>query len=138
MNDIAQIAPFAVIGDVFDLYPATIIAKGSTLRLVSATGEHGPDSPFNVLEAVWGLPCDGLTYIDDTERSGRHLVAVFHGATEESTAVAICHDWRWKWFAGTDIGAALRLCLKGLAYDSAPPAGTIVGDLARKGAEVAG
>ena len=138
MNDIAQSNPLAAAGaDIFDLYPATIPTKIGTLRLVSATGAHAPDSPFNVLETVWGLPCDGLTYMDETERRGRHLVAVFHGETENNGAIAICHDWKWKWIAGVghaDVRTALRFCLNGLPYESAPPAGTIVGDLARKGA----
>ena len=141
MNDIARIPnPLAAPGaDVFDLYPATIPTRIGTLRLVSATGAHAPDSQFTVLETVWGLPCDGLVYVDDTERRGRHLVAVFHGETEDRGAIAICHDWKWKWFPGgaTLVVAALRLCLKGNHHESAPPAGTLIGDLARKGAEVA-
>lgn len=143
MNDIAQIdhaAPSQHRGaKIFDLYPATIATRIGTLRLVAASGKHDGDSPFTVLETVWGLPCDGLTYIDDTERRGRHLVAVFHGETEQTGAIAICDDWKWKWYAGggTAVRSMLRLCLNGLPYESAPPAGTIVGDLARKDAWVA-
>lgn len=145
MNDIAQNNPLAAAGaDIFDLYPTTINTKIGALRLVSATGDHAPESPFTVLETVWGLPCDGLVYLDDTERRGRHLVAVFHGEAEdggpkENGAIAICHDWKWKWYAGggSDVTAAIRFCIQGGPYESAPPAGTLVGDLARKGAEVA-
>ena len=147
MNDIAQSTPLAPAGaDIFDLYPATIPTKIGTLRLVSATGAHGPESPFTVLETVWGIPCDGLVYMDETERRGRHLVAVFHGETEERTAIAFCHQWRWQWFSvETDTGEDAReaiigvvcACLNGASGDATPPAGTLVGASARKGAEVA-
>lgn len=150
MNDIARTNPLAAAGaDIFDLYPATIPTKIGPLRLVSATGDHAPDSQFAVLETVWGLPCDGLVYVDETERRGHHLVAVFHGDTDEDTAIAVCHDWKWGWFrlgaerigaenASAAISRIVRMCImrsdNGYAV---PPANTIVGALARKGAEVA-
>lgn len=142
MNDIAQSNPLAPAGaDIFDLHPTTIPTKIGILRLVSATGAHGPESPFNVLETVWGLPCDGLTYMDETDRRGRHLVAVFHGKTDDDGVIAVCHDWRWQWFpAGSsyrEVKATIQIAINGVRGDESPRAGTIVGELARKGAEVA-
>lgn len=145
MNEpIAQHSPLVAEDALTDLYPATINARGIVLRLVSATGKHDPESQFTVLETVYGLPCDGLVYEDDTDRHGRHLVAVFHGETAERTAIAVCHQWRWQWFAGDayahthgDIINAIGRCMGSSAPMTAhaePPAGTLVGDYMRKAA----
>lgn len=131
MNDIAR----QPIADLFDIYPRTIATRIGELRLVSAHGGHTSDSPFAQLASAYGLPCDGLTYMDDTERKGCHLVAVFYGETEGQTAIAVCHDWKWQWYVGegVEVAMAVRLCIKGVRGEDAPPAGTTVGDLARKG-----
>lgn len=134
MNDIVRHQ--AAIADLFDIYPVTIDTRIGKLRLVSAAGDHASDSPFAQLEVVQGLPCDGLVYIDETDRRGRHLVAVFHGADDYgSTAIAVCRDWKWQWFGGNgkDVARIVTMCLQGVQGEASPPAGTIVGDLALRG-----
>lgn len=139
MNDIARTCG-ETLADLFDLYPATIPTKIGPLRLVSATGAHAPESQFSVLEAVWGLPCDGLVYEDETERRGRHLIAVFHGATDDNGVIAVCHDWRWQWYPAAsshrEVKITIQMAIGGVLGDPSPRDGTIVGDLARKGAGV--